>query len=119
MRALRRKGSEEEGLRTGEAYLRGAILLSLSRGYLSSQMMGEQLHPVAYSQYRHVLIQDVARQLGRIRCIDAGWAPGEDEPPRIQAKDALSWRIPGEKLTVDVRLPYTSGDQLSILGAKI
>jgi hypothetical protein len=81
--------------------------------------MGQQLHPIADAQYRHPLLQHIARQVRRARSIDAGGTSREDKTPGVKRQHVLGWGVPRKKLAVDVGLTDTPGNKLGVLGTKV
>src|SRR5512143_3804291 len=81
--------------------------------------MRERLHAIANAEDRQPRVKDVLLDIGSVRLIDGARPAGQDEALRMKGHDRVSRRIPRVQLAIDMRLAYSSCDQLGILRAKI
>ncbi|MBA7711579.1 hypothetical protein ES703_120545 [subsurface metagenome] len=61
-----------------------SVLMLGGGGNLPSQLLGEDLHPVAYAQYRQMAFIDIGWCQRGIRLVNTGWASGEDKSLGVQ-----------------------------------
>ena len=92
-----------------------AVLTLLCLDHLAAQLVSQHLHPVADAQYRQAAV--VYPQRGK-RCaffINAGGAPGKDDPLWVDLTDVIPVRVGRYYLAVDVALPYSTRNQSAVL----
>src|SRR5260370_33860834 len=85
----------------------------------ATQVVGDELHPVADAEHRNAGAQGFWVDLWRTGFVDARRAPAQDQADWLALLQLRPWRCPGHQLAVDVRLAHATRDQLAELGPEV
>lgn len=86
---------------------------------MATEGVGERLHAIADAKHRLAGVQDVVRNLRRIRLINRSRSARQDKPLWFESQDLFGGGIVREELTVNVGFTNSSGDELGVLRAEI
>src|SRR4030067_2180946 len=78
-----------------------------------------QLHSITDPQDRDSHFQEARITKGGVPLIDACRSPRKDDPLRSQRPNSFQSHLIGMNLTVNLALPYSSGNQLGVLRTEI
>ena len=98
----------------------GAAVLPPSRfGDLAVQDMRDQLHAVADTEHRQVLLKELLRHQRGSPVVDAGRPSGQDDPFRAVGLDRREGGGIRENLGIDLRFADAASDELCVLGPEV
>ena len=96
-----------------------AVFPLLAGGHLAAQLMDQGLHPIADTQDGETLLKDPAWHQGSTGVIHAGRSAGEYDALGIHVLHRLPRGGRRQDLGVDLKLPDSSSNQMTVLGAEV
>ena len=118
-RITRRGESEQAGGRADQFDFGPPVFARRRGSHHTTQMMRQQLHPVADPQGRKPRSQHIVRQGGSAPRIDRFRTAAEDETLGAARQYFRGRRRPVKQLGVNPRLPYAPSYELGVLGTKV
>src|SRR5215475_1528222 len=98
----------------------GMAILSLSRrGHPTAELMGHQLHTIAYAEDRSLYLKELSADRRGFWLVNAGRPPRKDNAARIEAAQRRLRQVIWVNLAVDMALPDAPCNELGILRTKI
>src|ERR1700683_2227746 len=98
---------------------RGTILARVRPRAVGTQMLRDDVHPIADPQHGTAKREHLAADIRSAGFVEAPRGARQDYPARLHRPDLLRGEVVWMNLAIDARFTHPSGNELSVLRAKI